>query len=79
MVAQVPVPDLVIWLQAGAPVLLDRIRRRGIEMERGIEAPYLNRLAQLYAAYFAARPELPLLVLDSERFDPCSGLRISTT
>ena len=34
---QLPEPDLVIWLQASAPTLLRRIRRRGTGMEQGIE------------------------------------------
>jgi deoxyguanosine kinase len=67
---QVPVPDLVIWLQAGAPALLSRIRRRGLAMEQVIDAAYVDRLSQLYAGHFNAHRAQPLLVLDSERFNP---------
>jgi deoxyadenosine/deoxycytidine kinase len=44
-----PVPDLVIYLQAPVDVLLERIRRRGIGYEQGIERRYLERLADAYA------------------------------
>src|SRR5690606_26552498 len=39
-----PRPDLVVYLQAPADVLLHRVRKRGIGYEQAIEPAYLERL-----------------------------------
>jgi deoxyadenosine/deoxycytidine kinase len=72
---QVREPDVVVWLQAPAPTLLQRVRRRGIAMERSIEAPYLQRLADAYAGYFSSYAAAPLLVVATERFNPAEDDR----
>ena len=41
-------PDLVVYLQAPAEVLLERVRRRGIGYEQRIQQDYLRRLADAY-------------------------------
>ena len=43
---QAPVPDLVIYLQASAETLIERVRRRGVAYERDIPDEYLVRLAE---------------------------------
>lgn len=68
--AQLPQPDLVIWLQAPSQALQQRIRRRGIEMEQAIPDAYLDRLSQAYAEHFEREPGLPVLAVDSEDFNP---------
>jgi len=70
VVPKLPTPDLVIWLDGPMVVLRDRIRRRGRSMERGIEGEYLRAVADAYGAFFDAHPELPVLVVDIDRFDP---------
>jgi deoxyguanosine kinase len=65
-----PRPDLVIWLQAGSDTLMARIRQRGLRMEQGMDPAYLVRLADAYGAYFEQDPTLPVLAIDTERFDP---------
>ena len=67
---RLPQPDLVIWLDGSMVVLRDRIRRRGRPMERGIESTYLRAVADAYGALFDASADLPLLVVDIDRFDP---------
>jgi deoxyguanosine kinase len=67
---KLPTPDLVIWLDGPMVVLRDRIRRRGRAMERRIEGEYLRAVADAYGTLFDAHPELPLLVVDIDRFDP---------
>ena len=49
---EAPVPDLVIYLQASVDALVQRISRRGIPYERGIDRGYLEKLAEAYARYF---------------------------
>jgi len=67
---KLPAPDLVIWLDGSMVVLRDRIRRRGRPMERGIEGDYLRAVADAYGTFFDTRVDLPLLVVDIDRFDP---------
>ena len=70
MAPQMPAPDLVIWLQADAATLLGRIAHRGLAMEQGIDAAYLQRLGHAYAAWFGREPALPVLAIDTTRFNP---------
>jgi deoxyguanosine kinase len=67
---QVPEPDLVIWLQAGAPTLMQRIRRRGSLVERGITEAYLQRVCDAYVEHFHAYDAAPVFAVGTEHFDP---------
>lgn len=67
---QVPQPDLVVWLQASPAALLQRIRRRGIAMEQGLEEGDLQRLCDAYAGHFEAAADVPVLAVRTEHFDP---------
>lgn len=67
---QIPEPDLVIWLRAEPPTLLQRIARRGIEMERSIDAAYLQRLCDAYAEQFQQYEGAPVLAVDTTHFNP---------
>lgn len=58
-------PDLVIYLQAPASVLIERVQRRGLDLERPIGADYLANLASLYADYFHAYDATPLLIVNA--------------
>jgi deoxyadenosine/deoxycytidine kinase len=64
-----PVPDLVIYLQAPADVLLHRIRARGIEFEREIGSDYLEMLISTYTEFFHFYDAAPLLVVNSAEID----------
>jgi deoxyadenosine/deoxycytidine kinase len=68
--AQLGEPDLVIRLQAPAPVLLARVRRRGMAMEHGIDLVYLQQLCDAYAEFFASYDGAPVFAVDTEGFDP---------
>lgn len=67
---QVPVPDLIVWLQASPATLLARIRRRAIAMEQAIDASYLQRLCDAYLAFFHGFDEAPVLGVGTENFNP---------
>jgi deoxyadenosine/deoxycytidine kinase len=67
---QIPEPDLVIWLQAELPTLMERIQKRGLPMEQGIDAGYLQRICDSYFEYFRAYDGAPVLVVDTESFNP---------
>ena len=65
-----PAPDLVIYLQAPAQTLVERVARRGLPAEAGISADYLRRLADSYADYFHHYDAAPLLVVNAEHLNP---------
>jgi len=60
-----PVPDLVIYLQAPVEVLVERVRRRGIVFERSIDREYLERLNEAYTHFFYHYSGAPLLMVNA--------------
>lgn len=62
-------PDLVIFLQAGTDVLIDRIRRRGRAFEQDMNRDYLDALGSAYSYFFHHYRETPLLVVNTNDFD----------
>ncbi len=61
----VPVPDLVIYLQAPVEILQSRIEKRGIGHERLIESAYLQRLSDAYVDFFYHYDQAPLLIVNA--------------
>ena len=68
-----PVPDLVIYLQASVDVLFERIARRGVGFESMIDRAYLEQLADVYARFFHAYNDGPLLIVNSSQIDPVNN------
>ncbi|MEX0943161.1 MAG: deoxynucleoside kinase [Pseudomonadales bacterium] len=64
-----PQPDLVVYLQAPVPVLMDRIQQRGISYEQGIQKPYLTELTEAYTTYFHFYDRSPLLIVNTTEID----------
>jgi len=67
--SEVPKPDLVIYMQASVPVLLERVQRRGRDFEKSISPDYLERLGEAYSYYFFHYRETPLLVVNTDDID----------
>jgi deoxyadenosine/deoxycytidine kinase len=65
-----PAPDLVVYLQAPAPVLMKRVAARGLSYEQPIELAYLERLGEAYARFFHDFDAAPLLIVNAESIDP---------
>jgi deoxyguanosine kinase len=65
-----PKPDLVVYLQAPVETLLQRIAKRGISYENGIDAAYLGRLNDAYARFFHEYDKAPLLIVNAANIDP---------
>lgn len=65
----VPHPDLVVYLQASVPTLLDRIHGRGRAMEKSIEASYLKALMDRYDHHFWNYPYAPVLIINTDHID----------
>jgi deoxyadenosine/deoxycytidine kinase len=62
-------PDLVIYLQAPAQVLMDRIQQRGIPREAKMDRNYLDALIEAYTRFFHYYDEAPLLIVNSAELD----------
>jgi deoxyadenosine/deoxycytidine kinase len=62
---EVPIPDLVIYLQAPVEVLMERIRRRDVDYEHGIERDYLQQIVDSYTAFFYKYEMAPLLIVNA--------------
>ena len=67
---QAPTPDLVVYLQAQPDTLVERVRRRGVEMESAISETYLRELAEGYSRYFHHYDAAPLLIVNTEHLNP---------
>ncbi len=64
-----PRPDLVIYLQAPVTLLLDRIRRRGVDFEQQVDPRYIETVAEAYARFFHFYDTAPLLVVNAADID----------
>lgn len=69
MTLDAPKPDLVIYLQAPVEVLLNRVQKRGRQVERFIETNYLERLVEAYTRFFYHYSETPLLIVNAADID----------
>lgn len=66
---QAATPDLVIYLQAPIDALQERVKRRGVEFERGMDAGYLQRLANSYSEFFHRYEAAPLLIVNTSNLN----------
>jgi deoxyadenosine/deoxycytidine kinase len=66
--AQVPRPDLVVYLQARPDVLVYRLKRRSGD-SRVPSRDYIERVAQSYAEFFFHYGDSPLLVVNTSEID----------
>ncbi len=64
-----PRPDLLLYLKAPVPVLMERIHRRGREMESGITAEYLSLLETFYREWMDTFDLCPVLTIPTENLD----------
>jgi deoxyadenosine/deoxycytidine kinase len=57
-------PDLLIYLRASVPKLVENIQKRGREYEEAIRLDYLNRLNERYEAWISTYDKGPMLIID---------------
>ncbi len=57
-------PDLMIYLKASVPVLVNNIQQRGREYEESIRIDYLKKLNERYEAWIQTYDKGNLLVID---------------
>ena len=66
---EAPKPDLVIYLQAPAHTLLQRVQHRGVRSEQHIHAQYLEHINEAYSRFFLYYDDAPLLIINAEQID----------
>ncbi len=69
VVGGLPAPDLLLYLDASVPVLVERIRSRGREIESGISADYLALLDSFYREWIAAFDLCPVLTIPADNLN----------
>jgi len=57
-------PDLLIYLRASIPTLVNQIHKRGREYENSISIDYLSRLNERYEAWISTYAKGNLLIID---------------
>jgi len=60
-------PDLLIYLKASIPTLVDQIQKRGREYEENIRLDYLKRLNEHYNSWISKYNDGPLLIVDIDK------------
>jgi len=66
---QIKSPDLLIFLRAGIPKLVDQIQMRGRDYEDAIRLDYLKRLNERYEAWIADYKLGPLLIFNTDEMN----------
>jgi len=66
---QVPVPDLVIYLQAKPEMLKKRIEKKNVPFESRISEEYLDAVVKAYDHFFFHYRSSNLLVIDTSEID----------
>jgi deoxyadenosine/deoxycytidine kinase len=64
-----PPPDLVVYLRASVPTLLNRISSRGRAYERTISSEYLQGLNNLYETWIDNFTLCPILAVPADDLD----------
>jgi deoxyadenosine/deoxycytidine kinase len=73
MTKKIAPPDLMVYLHADVPTLLNRIQKRGRESEKSIPADYLQLLNNLYKKFIEEHVDCPVLVIDANKEDNLNG------
>jgi len=69
VVGGLPRPDLLLYLRAPVPVLMQRIHRRGRNIESGITSEYLALLDSFYEEWMHTFDLCPVLTIQTDDLD----------
>ena len=73
LTADMPVPNMVIYLHASIDTLMGRIAKRGREFEKMISREYMEQLAADYHTFIGhfekMHPEIPVIRLNGDELD----------
>jgi deoxyadenosine/deoxycytidine kinase len=62
-------PDLLVYLKASVPTLVNNIQRRGRDYEASIRIDYLSKLNEKYDEWIKNYNQGKLLILDKDKLD----------
>lgn len=62
-------PDLLIYLKAGMPTLVERIQKRGRDFENNIKLDYLKKLGESYDEWISGYNKGKLLIINADNLD----------
>jgi deoxyadenosine/deoxycytidine kinase len=65
----IPVPDLVVYLQSSVPRLMQNIRSRGRSFETSMSESYIKDLNEAYNYFFFRYKSTPLLIVNAAEID----------
>jgi deoxyadenosine/deoxycytidine kinase len=65
-----PPVDLMIYLQAPVDVLQERVHKRRVRYEMGMDLAYLKRLSDAYTRYFHHYNRSALLIVNAAQINP---------
>ena len=68
-VQQFPAPDLVVYLQATVPTLLQRIQKRGRDFEKNLSTTYLTDLNRIYDRWAQGFQRCPIVTCNVDQKD----------
>ena len=60
-----PIPDLIIYLQASTDILIERIKKRGLDVEKNIKKKYIESVNDLYMKHFHEYTSSPVLIINT--------------
>jgi deoxyadenosine/deoxycytidine kinase/NTP pyrophosphatase (non-canonical NTP hydrolase) len=66
---QIPIPTLIVYLQADTDVLMGRIAQRDRPYERDMDRSYIDSLRQAYDRFFVEEHSMPVLIIDSNQLN----------
>jgi len=69
MTSLIQPPDLLVYLRASVPTLVNQIQKRGREYENSIRLDYLKRLNERYEAWIGSYKLGPLLIIDVDNLN----------
>ena len=69
MTSYIKPPDLLVYLKASVPTLVNNIQRRGREYESGIRLDYLSKLNEKYQKWISGYKLGKLLIIDKDTLD----------
>ena len=69
IISYIKAPDLLIYLRASVPTLVENIQTRGREYEANIRLDYLSKLNAKYEKWIKNYKDGKLLILDKDKLD----------
>lgn len=69
IISYIKPPDLLIYLRASVPTLVNNIQKRGRDYESAIRLDYLSKLNEKYEKWIGSYTDGKLMVLDKDKLD----------